>query len=115
MTSLLRRLIFAVPLDDVHSPCRLHRLPKLLAIPLQSSSSFLDIEILAKATFLGHLIDEVDVPPLSCEFWHGGWWADWKNVFKHPQFKDLSGPAEKAEGEGERDDGPGGEDQRWRS
>ena len=61
---LVRRLIFAVPLHDVHSPCRLHRLDKLAAIPLQSASSFLDTEILAKATFLGHLIDEVDVPPL---------------------------------------------------
>ena len=62
--SLVRRLIFAVPLHDVHSPCRLHRLDKLAVIPLQSASSFLDIEILAKATFLGHLIDEVAVPPL---------------------------------------------------
>ncbi len=62
--SLVRRLVFAVPLRDVHSPCRLHRLDKLAAIPLQSASSFLDTEILAKATFLGHLIDEVAVPPL---------------------------------------------------
>ena len=31
----------------------------LAAVALQSSSSFLDVEILAKATFLGHLIDEV--------------------------------------------------------
>ena len=61
---LARRLIFAVPLRDVHSPCRLHRLDKLAAIPLQSASSFLDTEILAKATFLGHLIDEVAIPPL---------------------------------------------------
>ena len=63
---LPRRLVFAVPLLDVHSPCRLHRLEKLTAIPLQSGSSFLDTEILAKATFLGHLLDEVDVPPLRC-------------------------------------------------
>ena len=54
--------VFAVPVLDVHSPCRLHRREKLAAIPLQSASSFLDVEILAKATFLGHLIDEVDVP-----------------------------------------------------
>ena len=65
IAGLFRRLIFAVPLDDVHSPCRLHRLEKLLAIPLQSESSFLDTEIFAKATFLGHLIDEVEVPPLA--------------------------------------------------
>src|SRR5262249_10198314 len=64
LASLPRRLVFAVPLRDIHSPCRLHRLEKLAAIPLQSSSSFLDLEILAKATFFGHLIDEVDVPAL---------------------------------------------------
>src|SRR5262249_25866933 len=55
---LFRRIVFALPLDDVHSPCQLHRLEKLLSIPLQSASSFLDTEIYAKATFLGHLIDE---------------------------------------------------------
>ena len=46
MAWLFRRLIFAVPLHDVHSPCRLHRLEKLQAISLQSESSFLDPEIL---------------------------------------------------------------------
>ena len=60
--------------------CRLHRLDKLVAIPLQSASSFLDIEILAKATFLGHLIDEVDVPPLRGHIATAGWWADWNRV-----------------------------------
>ena len=38
---------------------------KLAAIPLQSGSSFLDLEILAKATFLGHLLSEVEIPPLA--------------------------------------------------
>src|SRR5262249_21678117 len=55
IAKLFRRLVFALPLDDVHSPLRLHRLEKLLAIPFQSRSSLLDTEILAKATFLGHL------------------------------------------------------------
>src|SRR4051794_11609374 len=45
------RLLFAVPVEDVHSPCRLHRREALAAIPLQSRSDFLDVEILAKATF----------------------------------------------------------------
>src|SRR5258707_3887609 len=49
------RLVFAVPVHDVHSPCRLHRREKLEAIPLQSASAFLDVEILAKATFFGQL------------------------------------------------------------
>ena len=46
---------------------------KLAAIPLQSASSFLDVEILAKATFFGHLIDEVDVPPLGGRIVRAGW------------------------------------------
>jgi hypothetical protein len=110
IAKLLRRLIFAVPLDDVHSPCRLHRFEKLRAIVLQSKSSFLDTEILAKATFLGHLIDEVDVPPLPCQSWDERSWSDWNQIFKHPQFKSLSSPPEVAEGERECHDGPGGED-----
>jgi hypothetical protein len=110
MTKLVRRLIFAVPLDDVHSPCRLHRLDKLLAVVLQSKSSFLDTEILAKATFLGQLISEVDVPPLPGQSWNAGWWSDWNQLFKHPQFKSTSSPPEEAERECERDDRPRGED-----
>ena len=54
------KFLFAVPVLDVHSPCRLHRLEKLEPIAFQSTSEFLDVEILAKATFLGHLIDEVE-------------------------------------------------------
>ena len=108
---LCTRLVFAMPLDDVHSPCRLHRREKLLEIPLQSRSSFLDTEILAKATFLGHLINEVKVPALPSEGWDAGWWADWNQVFKHPEFKVPSCPAEIAKGDEEGDDRPGCEDQ----
>src|SRR5262249_19750855 len=60
----LWRWVFAVPVTDVHSPCRIHRLGAFASIPLQSDSSFLNVEVLAKATFLGHLIDEVPVPDL---------------------------------------------------
>ena len=108
---LFRRLIFAVPLDDVHSPCRLHRLEKLLAVPLESGSSFLDIEILAKATYLGHLIDEVDVPPLPCHVWETGWSSDRRRILKHPQFVVQSHPSEVAQGQRESPDGPRSEDQ----
>ncbi len=101
LKSLPRRLVFALPLLDIHSPCRLHRLEKLAAIPLQSASSFLDTEVLAKATFLGHLIDEVDVPPLRSLLRTAGRWSDWKQVFRHPLFKRVSGPAEEAQGQHE--------------
>ncbi len=108
---LARRLIFAVPLRDVHSPCRLHRLEKLAAIPLQSASSFLETEILAKATFLGHLIDEVAIPRLGGGAESTGWWSDLNQVLVHPRFVRSSSPPEETQGQGEGGDGPCGEDQ----
>jgi len=110
LKSLPRRLVFALPLLDIHSPCRLHRLEKLAAIPLQSASRFLDTEILAKATFLGHLIDEVEVPPLRSLLRTAGWWSDWHQIFRHPLFKRGSGPAEEAQGQEECHDRPASED-----
>ncbi len=112
---LVRRLIFAVPIRDVHSPCQLHRTEKLAAIPLQSGSSFLDLEILAKATFLGHLLSEVDVPPLAGWTVRRGRWSDLSVVLRHPEFRQAgkgaaSLPAEDAEGQIEGADGPGRED-----
>lgn len=62
---LRRKVLYGVPTLDPHSPARLHRRAALEAIPLQSESDFLDVEILAKATFLAHLIDEVSIPPLE--------------------------------------------------
>jgi hypothetical protein len=111
LKSLPGRLVFALPLLDVHSPCRLHRLEKLAAIPLQSSSCFLDKEVLAKATFLGHLIDEVDVPPLQGIRKAAGSWSDWNQIFRHPLFKRELSPAEEAQGQKECEEGPAGEDQ----
>ena len=108
---MVRRLIFAVPLRDIHSPCRLHRLDKLLAIPLQSASSFLDTEIVAKATFLGHLIDEVAVPSLQGYVRSTGWLTDMSQVLGHPVFVRSSGPSEETQCEREGNDGPGSENE----
>ncbi len=115
LAAIPRRLVFAVPLRDVHSPCRLHRLEKLATIPLQSGSSFLDIEILAKATFYGHLIDEVEVPPLQGLLRTRGRWTDCRHLLRDPRFELASGPAEEPESQGECEDGPGGEDRQGRS
>jgi hypothetical protein len=102
------RWVFAVPVDDVHSPYRLHRLGKLAAIPLQSASAFIDVEILGKATFLGHLMDVVNVPDPIAQRARVAW-SDVVEVFKHPTFvHSPSCPAEDAEGEHESTDGPEG-------
>lgn len=107
--SLPWRGVFAVPLQDVHSPCRLHRTEKLAAIPLQSRGSFLDVEIPAKATYLGQLLNEVDVPPLASAGPKSAR-GDLSTVFNHPEFHFTSAPSEDPEGEGEGPDRPEGED-----
>jgi hypothetical protein len=109
LASIPRRFVFALPLFDVHTGCRLHRLEKLARIPLQSASSFLDVEILAKATFLGDLIDEVEVPPLDNRTWSAGAWTDWNLVFRHPLLAATSGPAKEPQGERECHDRPRGQ------
>ena len=88
---------------------------KLAAIPLQSGSSFLDLEVLAKATFLGHLLSEVDVPPLAGWILRRGRLRDLSLVLRHPDFRRpavlaKSVPTEDAEGQVERADGPGCKD-----
>jgi hypothetical protein len=110
LAALPRRLLFALPLLDVHSPCQLHRLEKLREIRFQSVSSFLDIEILAKGTFLGHLIDEVEVPALVGWTKFAGWWSDFYRVLRHPQFDSSSRPTEEAQRQREGDDGPSHQD-----
>jgi hypothetical protein len=115
LLSLPRRLLFALPLWDIHSPCRLHRRDKLRRIPLQSASSFLEVEILAKATFLGDLIDQVDVPPLDGRIWSEGSWSDWRLVLLHPHLAPNSGPAEKPQSEREGDYGPRSQDEESRA
>jgi hypothetical protein len=115
LSALWQRTIFAVPVQDVHSPCRLHRLEKLAVIPLQSRSAFLNIEILAKATFFGHLIDEVRVPPLATGTRPRMAWSDLSTVFRAPTFTRVSsGPSEDAQGDEKGDDSPGSEDDHGR-
>jgi hypothetical protein len=63
----VRALVYAVPIVDLHSPCRLHRRAYLAQVPLQSESAFVDLELLAKATFLTQLITEVPVPALPSD------------------------------------------------
>jgi hypothetical protein len=103
--------LFAIPARDVHSPCRLHRRAALEAIPLQSATDFADIELLAKATFLGHLIDDPAIPPLErFAFPRQSRMGDFQSVFRHPRFVRDSSPAEDPEGEQERPDRPEAQD-----
>jgi hypothetical protein len=108
LKSLRWRVLFGVPVLDPLSPARIHRRDHLAAVPVQSASGLAVVEVLAKATFLGHLMDEVPIPPLpdlpaSIDR------AEVGRLFRHPTFVPASVPAEELEGEQERDDRPGGE------
>ncbi|MEW4569379.1 hypothetical protein AB1L88_16060 [Tautonia sp. JC769] len=124
--------LFAIPLRDVHSPCRLHRREALEKLPPQSSSRFLDVELLAKASFFVQLVSEEEVPPLRDAAGPRGFWGDFLEVFLHPVIRfepeqepepepvetpavDSSAPAEDPQGDDEGGDGPGGEDEQVRA
>ncbi|WP_165070908.1 hypothetical protein [Paludisphaera rhizosphaerae] len=114
LARIVRRLVFGVPVADVYSPLRLHRAEKLWEIPLQSGSSFVNVEVLAKATFLGHILDEPKIPALAGTTWRKGSFHDLNVVFKKPTFRRppeyQSGPFEESESKPEGPDRPGGED-----
>lgn len=103
------RFAFAVPVDDVHSPCRIHRIEALRTIVFQSAGPTIDVELIAKATFLGHLIDEVPVPALAGPDAKSSA-GEAMTLFNRPAFVEASGPAEDAQGEEKRDDGPDRQD-----
>lgn len=104
------RIIFAAPWKDVHSPCRIHRREKLEELIFQSRSSFLEIEIAAKATFLGHLLDEVEIDDLAGQP-SKRHLADIARVFQNPLFRGSdSTPFEKTQSQQEGSDSPNGQD-----
>jgi hypothetical protein len=109
------KLIFAAQAVDPHSPCQLHRREPLIRIPLQSASSFLDIEILGKAAFLTQLVEEVLIPDLPAAPSPRGTTGDLLDVFLHPKLKPDSGPLEDPKSQQEGADGPGSENQQVRA
>ncbi len=103
------RVLFALPVADPFSPCRMHRRSALERVVLQSRSRFLDVEVLAKATFLTQVIEEVAVPSLAAPP-VAGIGGDLRGVLKAPVFVRPLLPTEEPEGQGEGPDGPGGQD-----
>lgn len=81
------RLQFGLRLGDINSKFKLFRRSALSRIVIQSNGDFVNTEILAKANFLGTLMDEV---PLSDKCVPGAipdMSADRKAVFAYPKFK----------------------------
>lgn len=81
------RWVFGVPLADVNSVFKLYRTAFLKRFPIQSDGDFVHTELVAKATFLTSIMDEIPLtpkadphPPL------GPVSEDRAKVFHHPEF-----------------------------
>ena len=92
--ALLARVLFGVRNRDVLCPYRLIRRDIFARIPLQSNGTFVHVEILAKANFLGCILSE-DVPlgdkdrPVKAEARDGpgeDFIKDCRRVFNRPDF-----------------------------
>lgn len=79
--------LFGVNFKDVRCPVRLYRRDIFKRIPIQSASGFAEVEILAKATFLERIFDEVPISwkPTGVTVDSGTVGDVWK-VFNHPNF-----------------------------
>jgi glycosyltransferase involved in cell wall biosynthesis len=80
-------LLFGVSVRDATCPVRLYRREIFKRIPIQSSSGFAEVEILAKANFLERIFDEVEIAwkpgPVSVD---RGTARDLRRLFNHPDF-----------------------------
>lgn len=86
------KFVFGVPLADVNSKFKLFRTAFLCRFPIQSDSEFVHTELVAKATFLTSIMDEVpltptDVPPPPVTFA-----GDLRRVFSNPDFGNPHAP-----------------------
>ena len=90
----LARLVFAVHNEDVGCPYRLLRREILEKMPLQARGPFVHVEMLAKATFLGHYLGEEILlgdrahpfPFQERDEAGDGVFADAWHLFNHPEF-----------------------------
>ncbi|MCE9562422.1 MAG: glycosyltransferase family 2 protein [Planctomycetes bacterium] len=79
--------IYGVPLTDVNSCFKLFRTAFLRRFPIQSDGDFVHTELVAKATFLTSIMDEVPLTPKPDPVPAiGSISADSRRVFRHPQF-----------------------------
>ena len=78
---------FNVPLADVNSKFKLFRTSFLKRFPIQSHSDFVHTELVAKATFLTSILDELPLTPAEAlEVQPASVWRDFWLVFNNPDF-----------------------------
>jgi hypothetical protein len=79
--------VFGVPLVDVNSAFKLYRTAFLKRFPIQSDGDFVHTELVAKATFLTSIMDEIPLTPKPDPLPAlGPIGADKRKVFRDPQF-----------------------------
>jgi len=88
---LAARWVLAVPGNDPGTPHRLLRREMIPALNLQSPSGFVWVEMVAKATFLSALIEELPTPVRGEGYGPGhpseaGWWRDFRRLCSAPVF-----------------------------
>jgi glycosyltransferase involved in cell wall biosynthesis len=86
--------VYGVPLADVNSCFKLFRTAFLRRFPIQSDGDFVHTELVAKATFLTSIMDEVPLTPKPDPVPAiGDTSADTRRVFRDPQFTFREKPA----------------------
>lgn len=86
------RIEFGLRLGDINSKFKLFRRSVLDRIVIQSNGDFVHAELLAKANFLGCLMDEVLLADRQTITPIGDTKADRQQVFQHPQFRSPLAP-----------------------
>ena len=81
-------IVYGVPLEDPTSAFKVYRTDFLRSFPIQSDGDFVQIELVAKSTFLTCILDEMPLSPKSAAIPPATWnRADRKKVFGNPQFR----------------------------
>lgn len=83
--NLLAHVIFGLRLHDVACDFRLFRREVFRRIPIQSDGPFVQVEVLAKANFLGLVMSEAAVTSVEPAK-PASWWREAWRVFAHPDF-----------------------------
>jgi glycosyltransferase involved in cell wall biosynthesis len=99
------RLCFGLRVHDVTCPFRLYRRQLFDRIPIQSDGPFAEVEVLAKANFLGSVMTETAVPyqpppappPAEGQAARRQARADFRGVFFHPDFGPVTPPTKAPE------------------
>lgn len=87
----LTALSFGPYVQDLRCPVRLYRKSILERIPIQSTGTFADVELLVKANYLNGLLDEVELPA-SVEVENDvAWGTDFRRLLRKPEFLAAKG------------------------